>query len=100
MTRVEATDYDDPQEGDNAKVTFSLEKNAIDEASGRPIFAIDSELGVISTALCCLDREKTQRYVIQVVATDGGGLKGEISYLSWSSFQSHQCFISNGVIFT
>ncbi|XP_050723109.1 putative neural-cadherin 2 isoform X3 [Eriocheir sinensis] len=76
VTRVEATDYDDPQEGDNAKVTFSLEKNAIDEASGRPIFAIDSELGVISTALCCLDREKTQRYVIQVVATDGGGLKG------------------------
>ncbi|XP_050723127.1 putative neural-cadherin 2 isoform X2 [Eriocheir sinensis] len=76
VTRVEATDYDDPQEGDNAKVTFSLEKNAIDEASGRPIFAIDGELGVISTALCCLDREKTQRYVIQVVATDGGGLKG------------------------
>ncbi|XP_050723132.1 putative neural-cadherin 2 isoform X2 [Eriocheir sinensis] len=76
VTRVEATDYDDPQEGDNAKVTFSLEKNAIDEASGRPIFAIDGELGVISTALCCFDREKTQRYVIQVVATDGGGLKG------------------------
>ncbi|XP_063876237.1 putative neural-cadherin 2 isoform X2 [Scylla paramamosain] len=76
VTRVEATDYDDPEEGDNAKVTFSLEKNAIDESSGRPIFAIDSELGVITTALCCLDREKTQRYVIQVVATDGGGLKG------------------------
>ncbi|XP_063876233.1 putative neural-cadherin 2 [Scylla paramamosain] len=76
VTRVEATDYDDPEEGDNAKVTFSLEKNAIDESSGHPIFAIDSELGVITTALCCLDREKTQRYVIQVVATDGGGLKG------------------------
>lgn len=77
MTRVVATDHDDPEEGDNAKVTFSLEKNAIDESTGRPIFAIDSELGVITTALCCLDREKTQRYVIQVVATDGGGLKGE-----------------------
>ncbi|KAK8399372.1 hypothetical protein O3P69_003470 [Scylla paramamosain] len=76
VTRVVATDHDDPEEGDNAKVTFSLEKNAIDESSGRPIFAIDSELGVITTALCCLDREKTQRYVIQVVATDGGGLKG------------------------
>ncbi|XP_045130452.1 putative neural-cadherin 2 isoform X1 [Portunus trituberculatus] len=96
VTRVVATDHDDPQEGDNAKVTFSLEKNAIDESSGRPIFAIDSELGVITTALCCLDREKTQRYVIQVVATDGGGLKGEcegntsVSLLFFSLFPCRQ----------
>ncbi|XP_045130155.1 putative neural-cadherin 2 isoform X1 [Portunus trituberculatus] len=76
VTHVTATDYDDPEEGDNAKVSFSLEKNAVDESTGRSIFVIDSELGVITTALCCLDREKTQRYVLQVVATDGGGLKG------------------------
>ena len=79
MTRVTATDYDDPQEGDNAKMMFSIEKNAVDESTGRSIFTIDSELGVITTALCCLDRERTQRYVLQVVATDGGGLKGELS---------------------
>ncbi|XP_076057185.1 putative neural-cadherin 2 [Oratosquilla oratoria] len=30
----------------------------------------------VTTAMCCLDREKTQSYAIQVVATDGGGLKG------------------------
>lgn len=49
----------------------------IDEETGRPIFTVDGQDGVISTAICCLDREKAQRYAIQVVATDGGGLKGE-----------------------
>nr|XP_045618159.1 putative neural-cadherin 2 [Procambarus clarkii] len=76
VVQVVATDHDDPQEADNAKVTYSLEKNAVDESSGSPIFSIDSQLGLITTALCCLDREKTQRYTVQVVATDGGGLKG------------------------
>ncbi|XP_045584423.2 putative neural-cadherin 2 isoform X2 [Procambarus clarkii] len=76
VAQVSATDNDDPREGHNARLVYSLEKNVIDEASGRPIFAVDSEMGHITTALCCLDREKTQRYAIQVVATDGGGLKG------------------------
>lgn len=77
MIQVEATDYDDPREGQNAKVTYSLEKNVIDESSGSPILVIHTRTGLITTALCCLDREKTQQYEIQVVATDGGGLKGE-----------------------
>ncbi|XP_068212164.1 putative neural-cadherin 2 isoform X4 [Palaemon carinicauda] len=76
VAQVAATDNDDPREGHNARLVYSLEKNVIDEASGRPIFAVDSDSGLITTALCCLDREKTQRYSIQVVATDGGGLKG------------------------
>nr|XP_053635865.1 putative neural-cadherin 2 isoform X3 [Cherax quadricarinatus] len=76
VAQVSATDNDDPREGHNARLVYSLEKNVIDEASGRPIFAVDSQVGLITTALCCLDREKTQRYAIQVVATDGGGLKG------------------------
>ncbi|XP_069195930.1 putative neural-cadherin 2 [Procambarus clarkii] len=76
VIRVVATDHDDPGEGQNAQLLYSLEKNVIDEATGSPIFTIDTQLGLISTALCCLDREKTQRYAIQVVATDGGGLKG------------------------
>ncbi|KAK8746882.1 hypothetical protein OTU49_016878, partial [Cherax quadricarinatus] len=76
VAQVSATDNDDPREGQNARLVYSLEKNVIDETSGRPIFAVDSEKGLITTALCCLDREKTQRYAIQVVATDGGGLKG------------------------
>ena len=67
---------DDPEEGDNAKLTYSLDKNVIDENTGEAIFSVDPHTGVITTALCCLDREKTHFYNIQVVASDGGGLKG------------------------
>ncbi|XP_018016523.1 neural-cadherin isoform X4 [Hyalella azteca] len=71
-----AEDYDDPKEGTNAKLTYSIEKNVIDEKTATPIFEIEPETGVIKTAVCCLDREKTPDYSIQVVAVDGGGLKG------------------------
>ena len=73
---MKAVDNDDSEEGSNAEIVYSLEKNVIDESTGRPIFSIDSLSGRIETALCCLDREKTDSYAIQVVATDGGGLKG------------------------
>ena len=71
-----AIDYDDVEEGTNAKLRYSIEKNVIDENTGTPIFEIEEETGVIKTAVCCLDREKTPDYSIQVVAMDGGGLKG------------------------
>ena len=71
-----ATDYDDLEEGTKAKLKYSIEKNVIDENTGTPIFEIEEETGVIKTAVCCLDREKTPDYSIQVVAMDGGGLKG------------------------
>nr|CAH0107913.1 unnamed protein product [Daphnia galeata] len=71
-----AVDYNDPNEGSNAKLTYSIEKNVIDEKTGMPIFEIESETGVIKTAVPGLDREKTPDYSIQVVAMDGRGLKG------------------------
>ncbi|XP_015602417.1 neural-cadherin isoform X3 [Cephus cinctus] len=71
-----AVDYDDPNEGTNAKLIYSIEKNVIEEETGSPIFEIEPETGVIKTAVCCLDRERTPDYSIQVVAMDGGGLKG------------------------
>ncbi|XP_054284040.1 neural-cadherin isoform X4 [Macrosteles quadrilineatus] len=71
-----AVDYDDPTEGTNARLIYSIEKNVIEEETGSPIFEIESETGVIKTAVCCLDRERTPDYSIQVVAMDGGGLKG------------------------
>ncbi|XP_066596420.1 LOW QUALITY PROTEIN: neural-cadherin-like [Prorops nasuta] len=71
-----AVDYDDPSEGTNAKLVYSIEKNVIEEGTGSPIFEIEPETGVIKTAVCCLDRERTPDYSIQVVANDGGGLKG------------------------
>ena len=76
-----AVDYDDPNEGSNAKLTYSIEKNVIDENTGMPIFEIESETGVIKTAVPGLDREKTPDYSIQVVAMDGGGLKGTVLFL-------------------
>ena len=77
-----AIDYDDVDEGTNAKLKYSIEKNVIDEHTGTPIFEIEEETGVIKTAVCCLDREKTPDYSIQVVAMDGGGLKG--TYILWN----------------
>ncbi|XP_071513351.1 uncharacterized protein [Panulirus ornatus] len=73
---VWAWDADDQQEGTNAHLTYSIEKNVVDERSGQAIFAVNPETGLVRTAVCCLDRETTPEYHIQVVATDGGGLKG------------------------
>ncbi|XP_065357962.1 putative neural-cadherin 2 isoform X1 [Calliphora vicina] len=73
---MSAVDYDDPNEGTHAKLIYSIEKNVIEEETGAPIFEIESDTGVIKTAVCCLDRERTPDYSIQVVAMDGGGLKG------------------------
>ncbi|EAA14580.4 AGAP009717-PA, partial [Anopheles gambiae str. PEST] len=73
---IKAEDYDDINEGTNAKIIYSIEKNVIQEDTGLPIFDINPDTGLITTAVCCLDREKTPDYSLQIVATDGGGLKG------------------------
>ncbi|CAL4063528.1 unnamed protein product, partial [Meganyctiphanes norvegica] len=73
---VRAWDADDPLEGRNAHMTYSIEKNVVEDKTGAALFRIDSQTGLLRTALCCLDREVTPEYHIQVVAHDGGGLKG------------------------
>ncbi|ROT70200.1 DN cadherin-like protein [Penaeus vannamei] len=73
---VSAWDADDVTEGTNARLTYSIEKNVIHERTGEAIFAIHPQTGLVRTMLCCLDRETTPEYHIQVVATDGGALKG------------------------
>uniref|UniRef100_A0A6E8W0J3 Cadherin domain-containing protein n=1 Tax=Anopheles coluzzii TaxID=1518534 RepID=A0A6E8W0J3_ANOCL len=65
---INAKDYDDINEGTNAK-------NAIEEDTVLPIFDVNPDTGLITTAVCCLDREKTPDYSLQIVATDGGGFK-------------------------
>lgn len=72
-----ATDQDDPLEGRNALLTYNIEKNVLDEQTGTSIFTIEPHSGLIRTNICCLDREKTPEYTLQVVAVDGGGLKGK-----------------------
>ena len=74
-----AVDYDDVDEGTNAKLKYSIEKNVIDENTGTPIFEIEEESGVIKTAVCCLDREKTPDYSIQVRMLLGLEMQGEVS---------------------
>ena len=73
---VAAYDADDASEGTNAKLTYAIEKNVIEERSGEAIFVVHPETGLVRTALCCLDREAAPEYHIQVVAADGGGQKG------------------------
>ena len=52
------------------RLRYSIEKNVIDENTGTPIFEIEEDTGVIKTAVCCLDREKTPDYSIQVTANN------------------------------
>ena len=74
---VSAWDADDTTDGSNARLTYAIEKNVVDEASGTAIFSVEPDTGLVRTERCCLDREATPEYRLQVVATDGGGLKGE-----------------------
>ncbi|KAK8371878.1 hypothetical protein O3P69_010115, partial [Scylla paramamosain] len=73
---VSAWDADDASDGTNARLTYAIEKNVVDEGTGAAIFSMESATGLVRTARCCLDRETTPEYQIQVVASDGGGLKG------------------------
>lgn len=70
-----AVDYDDPNEGTNAQLKYTIEQSPMNDERQR-IFKIDPMTGVIKTAVCCLDRETTPEYIIKVVAEDGGGRKG------------------------
>ncbi|KAA0202468.1 hypothetical protein HAZT_HAZT010968 [Hyalella azteca] len=76
---MSAYDADDPHEGDNARLSYSLQKNVIDESSGLPMFTVDRQTGALRTAVCCLDREHTASYGLVLAATDGGGLQGGLS---------------------
>ncbi|XP_054154193.1 putative neural-cadherin 2 [Oppia nitens] len=74
ITKISATDADDPYEGNNAKITYNIKDNQVNER-GELIFGIDSNTGVITTEVCCLDRELHSQYKIKVIASDGEGLK-------------------------
>ena len=69
-----AIDVDDPMEASNAKITYNIEDNQVND-DGELIFAIGSDTGLITTDVCCLDRELHSEYKIKVIASDGDGLK-------------------------
>ena len=83
---VTAEDHDDEHEGGNARLLYSLQKNSVEENTGRPVFSVNSVSGRIRTAICCLDRERASHYSLTVLATDGGGLQGEVTDITASLF--------------
>ncbi len=74
VIKLTAIDVDDPFDGSNAKITYNIEDNQVND-NGELIFAIDSQTGIITTDVCCLDRELHSQYKIKVIASDGDGLK-------------------------
>lgn len=72
---MQAIDYDDPMEGNNAKLRYAIEQNQVSE-QGELIFRIDEDTGIIYTALGQLDRETNPEYTLKITATDGNGNQG------------------------
>uniref|UniRef100_A0A8C8Z4P9 Cadherin-6 n=1 Tax=Prolemur simus TaxID=1328070 RepID=A0A8C8Z4P9_PROSS len=72
VVQVTATDADDPTYGNSAKVVYSI-------LQGQPYFSVESETGIIKTALLNMDRENRERYQVVIQAKDMGGQMGGLS---------------------
>ncbi|KAM7421623.1 hypothetical protein PAMA_015666 [Pampus argenteus] len=75
VMEMRAMDLDDPNEGKNAMLTYSIIKNVRNEINLN-LFSINATTGTIYTVLRSLDREVEERYLVVVEARDGGGLAG------------------------
>ncbi|CAG6014487.1 unnamed protein product [Menidia menidia] len=75
IMEMRAMDLDDPNEGRNAMLTYSIIKNIRNEINLN-LFSINATTGTIYTVLRSLDRESNDRYLVVVEARDGGGLSG------------------------
>ncbi|XP_040209505.1 cadherin-6-like [Rana temporaria] len=69
VVQVTANDADDPTYGNSAKVVYSI-------LQGQPYFSVESETGVIKTALPKMDRENKEQYQVVIQAKDMGGQMG------------------------
>ncbi|XP_068092838.1 cadherin-6-like [Hyperolius riggenbachi] len=72
VVQVTANDADDPTYGNSAKVIYSI-------LQGQPYFSVESETGVIKTALPKMDRENREHYQVVIQAKDMGGQSGGLS---------------------
>lgn len=63
-------------------VRYSIEVNRVN-SEGELIFDIDELSGVVSTAVCCLDRESIDSFTIKVCATDEA-ISGDAAF-HWST---------------
>uniref|UniRef100_A0A8C9S7Y7 Cadherin 8 n=1 Tax=Scleropages formosus TaxID=113540 RepID=A0A8C9S7Y7_SCLFO len=72
VTKVTATDADDPVYGNSAKLVYSI-------LEGQPYFSIDPNTAVIKIALQGMDREMREEYLVVIQAKDMGGHMGGLS---------------------
>uniref|UniRef100_A0A3Q3N5U2 Si:dkey-22o22.2 n=1 Tax=Mastacembelus armatus TaxID=205130 RepID=A0A3Q3N5U2_9TELE len=75
VMEMHAMDLDDPNEGTNAVLTYSIIKNVHNDINLN-LFSINATTGTIYTVLRSLDREAEDRYLVVVEARDGGGMAG------------------------
>ncbi|KAM4017755.1 cadherin-8 [Anomaloglossus baeobatrachus] len=72
VTKVTATDADDPVYGNSAKLVYSI-------LEGQPYFSIEPHTAIIKTALSNMDREAREEYLVVIQAKDMGGHMGGLS---------------------
>ncbi|KAG5839484.1 hypothetical protein ANANG_G00205480 [Anguilla anguilla] len=72
VTKVTATDADDPVYGNSAKLVYSI-------LEGQPYFSIDANTADIKVALHAMDREMREEYLVVIQAKDMGGHMGGLS---------------------
>ncbi|MCJ8744755.1 hypothetical protein PDJAM_G00122180, partial [Pangasius djambal] len=72
VTRVMATDADDPTYGNSAQIVYSV-------LHGQPYFSVDPKTGVIRIALPNMDREIKESYQVVIQAKDMGGQLGGLA---------------------
>ncbi|KAG8563099.1 hypothetical protein GDO81_015933 [Engystomops pustulosus] len=72
VTRVTATDADDPVYGNSAKLVYSI-------LEGQPYFSVEPHTAIIKTALSNMDREAREEYHVVIQAKDMGGHMGGLS---------------------
>uniref|UniRef100_H2ZV32 Cadherin 8 n=1 Tax=Latimeria chalumnae TaxID=7897 RepID=H2ZV32_LATCH len=72
VTKVTATDADDPVYGNSAKLVYSI-------LEGQPYFSIEPHTAIIRTALSNMDREAREEYFVVIQAKDMGGHMGGLS---------------------
>ncbi|XP_063738734.1 cadherin-8 isoform X1 [Eleginops maclovinus] len=72
VTRVTATDADDPVYGNSARLVYSI-------LEGQPYFSVDPNTATIKIALHGMDREMREEYLVVIQAKDMGGHMGGLS---------------------
>ncbi|XP_069477477.1 neural-cadherin-like [Ambystoma mexicanum] len=75
IMEMTAIDLDDPKTGKNAVLTYRIVQNARNEIN-LDLFSINTTTGALFTVLGSLDREKHDKYLVMVEASDGEGLTG------------------------